>query len=289
MKRKKRKETILAWAFLLPSLFGVSCYVLVPFADVIRRSFSEAMTRTYVGIQNYKSIFENQAFLRAGRNTLRFLAVCIPLLLALSLFFSLLLMNITHFREIMKTAFLVPLAIPAASIVLLWKVFFHENGLLNGMLTKFGMQSTDFINSGYAFAILIFTYIWKNIGYDLVLWSAGLAEIPESLYEAAAIDGAGKGKTFLYITLPNLTGTFFIVTVLSFINSFKVFREAYLIAGDYPHESIYMLQHLFNNWFTALDIQKMSAGAVVVAVSVFLVIFLSERIMKHVKESGGER
>jgi multiple sugar transport system permease protein len=135
------------------------------------------------------------------------------------------------------------------------------------------MQSIDFINSSSAFHVLIFTYIWKNIGYVMILWIGGLSSISLSIYEAAKVDGAGAIRCFWYITLPGLKSTFFIIFILSLVNSFKVFREAYLISGAYPNESIYMLQHLFNNWFVDLDIQKMCAGATMMAV-VFIVIVI---------------
>ena len=108
--------------------------------------------------------------------------------------------------------------------------------------------------------------------------------ISQSVYEAASVDGAGTFTKFIYITIPNLMSTLFIVTVLSLINSFKVFREAYLIAGDYPHESIYMLQHVFNNWFTNLDIQKMCAGAVLVAITLLTVIIGIQKLTGSDKE-----
>ena len=176
------------------------------------------------------------------------------------------------------------MVIPAASIVLLWRVFFDEYGMLNKIIVHLGGNGTDWMNSSKAFYILVFTYIWKNIGYDIILWIAGLNGISESVYEAASVDGAGTVTKFIYITLPNLMSTLFIVTVLSLINSFKVFREAYLIAGDYPHESIYMLQHVFNNWFTNLDIQKMCAGAVLVAITLLTVIIGIQKLTRSDKE-----
>ena len=108
------------------------------------------------------------------------------------------------------------------------------------------------MNSSAAFWVLVVSYLWKNMGYDIILWSAGLAAIPENLYEAAKVDGAGSLDCFFRITLPNLMPVFYTITVLSFLNSFKVFREAYLVAGDYPHDSMYLLQHVFNNWFREL-------------------------------------
>ena len=138
------------------------------------------------------------------------------------------------------------------------------------------------MNSGYAFWILVFSYIWKNLGYDIVLWIAGLSGISENIYEAARVDGAGEWKCFISITLPNLLPSLFTISVLSLLNSFKVFREAYLVAGNYPHESIYLMQHLFNNWFLDLDLDKMAAAAVINGLVIFMLILL----LKRVWESG---
>ena len=106
---------------------------------------------------------------------------------------------------------------------------------------------------------------------------AGLANISTDIYEAAAIDGAGAWTTFTRVTLPNLLPSLYTITVLSFLNSFKVFREAYLVAGDYPHSSMYLLQHLFSNWFRELSMDKLAAAAVLVAAVILLLILLLRR------------
>lgn len=271
--RLARREAGKAWLFLLPSLIGISVFVLIPFLDVVRRSFCEAMSAKFVGFTNYKTVLENSAFRLAAFNTVKFIGICIPLLLCASLLLALLLYHQRKHERFFKTSFLLPMAIPVASIVILWRLVFHENGLINLVLVHSGMHKIDFINSDKAFGILVFSYMWKNLGYDMILWLTGLNSISVSLYEAAGVDGAGVWAKFRYITLPKLIPTIFMIGVLSFINSFKVFREAYLIAGDYPHKSIYMLQHIFSNWFVALDIQKMSAAAVLM-VLVFLILIL---------------
>ena len=139
------------------------------------------------------------------------------------------------------------------------------------------LPGADWMNTPWAFWILVFSYLWKNLGYDMVLWLAGLSGIPISLYEAAQADGAGRWQCFRYITLPNLLPSLFTISVLSVLNSFKVFREAYLAAGDYPHESMYLLQHLFNNWYRDLSMDKMAAGAVVQAGVIFMMVLLLKR------------
>jgi len=273
-----RKESPIPWLFLAPSLLFVSVMVLLPFADALRRSFFSAMTRKFVGFANYLAVFKNEAFQLAAKNTAKFALVCIPLLLLFSLLLALMLNTVKDRQGAFKTMFLVPIAIPVASMVLLWRVVFHENGLLNIALGWVGLAPVDWLNTGWAFAVLVFTYLWKNIGYDMVLWLSGISGINPALYESAQMDGANAWKRFWRITLPGLVPTLFTITVLSLLNSFKVFREAYLIAGSYPDESIYMLQHLFNNWFLGLDVDKMCAGAVLMALVVLALILVLQRV-----------
>jgi multiple sugar transport system permease protein len=277
-KTYRKRQAKKAFWFLAPSFTGVAVFVLIPFLDAFRRSFYEAMSGKFVGLKNYDTVLHNEAFRLATRNTVRFLGTCIPLLLVISLLFAVILNGKIKRDHFFKTAFLIPMAIPVASVVLLWKAFFHENGLLNVLLSSFGKKAIDYMNTNKAFYVLVFSYVWKNTGYDMVLWLAGLAGIPNSLYEAAKIDGAGAVARLRYITIPELLPTVYITAVLSVVNSFKVFREAYLIAGGYPDQSIYMLQHIFNNWFISLDIQKMCAAAVMMAVVIMLLILLLQKI-----------
>lgn len=269
----EKREEKTAYLFLLPSLLGTAVFVLVPFLDVIRRSFFQAVGGRFVGLGNYKEVLQNAAFQQAFLNTGQFLVICIPMLLVLSFAMALWIYNLPIGKRMMESICLIPMAIPVASVVVFWKLLFYENGILNEMTEWFGIQGRDWMNSDAAFGVLVFTYLWKNLGYDVVLWIAGLASIPSEHYDAAKVDGAGTLQRFRNITLPQMKSSFVMIGVLSFINSFRVFREAYLIAGDYPHESIYMLQHLFNNWFVKLDIQKMSAAAVLMA-SVISFVFL---------------
>lgn len=260
------------YLFLAPSLLGVGLFVLIPFLDVARRSFLTAMGDSFVGIENYKTVIGNEAFQLAARNTARFLFTCIPLLMVISLGTAVMVYGLKWMKELVKTIFLFPMAVPIASIVVLWRLVFDQNGYLNGFLSMLNLQTTDWMNSSSAFYVLVGSYLWKNTGYDMILWLTGLSGISDSLYEAAKIDGAGRWQCFRYITAPLLKPSAAMIGVLSLVNSFKVFREAYLIAGDYPHKSIYMLQHLFNNWFVSLDMQKMSAASVMLALLTAMII-----------------
>lgn len=254
--------------FVLPGFLGIVVFVLLPFGDVVRRSFTTAVTGQFNGIQNYRTVFENQAFLLAVKNTLNFTLVCIPLLV-FSGFVAALLLNTLQNKRWIKSIYLFPLAMPTATIVLVWKMFFYRQGFLNLLLTRIGQQTglweqvcLDYLGTPAAFWVLVGSYIWKNMGYTVVLWLAGLMGISKGLLEAARVDGAGKWKSLWYIVLPNLKGSLYTIVILSFLNSFKIYREAYLTAGAYPDQSIYLMQHLFNNWFVNLELDKMAAAAV---------------------------
>ena len=289
-KRQRLSGSKNAWIwFLLPSGVGVFIFVCLPFLDVIRRSFVTVVTQKWVGVHNYRLIFENQAFLLAVKNTLRFTAVCLPILIGLGLFLAI---QLSRLRKIqfLKSCFLFPMAIPAATIVLVWRMVFSKQGFLNLLLHSLHLISregaVDYMSTKAAFWVLVFSYVWKNLGYTIVLWLAGIFSIPTDIIDAARVDGASERQCFWRVIFPNLKGTLYTITVLSFLNSFKVFREAYLVAGSYPHESMYLLQHLFNNWFVNLELDKMAAAAVCVGTVLFFFILLLQRFWD---QDGRER
>ena len=281
MIKRKRKFFYL---FLLPSFVGIVVFVLLPFMDVVKRSFTTAITGQINGVKNYQTIFHNQAFLLAVRNTLKFTLVCIPFLVLIS-FVTALLLDQLESKGLVKSLYLFPLAMPTATIVMVWKMVFYKQGFLNLFLTWLGETSglwgevhKDYLGSSAAFWVLVFSYIWKNTGYTVVLWLAGILGISNEMIEAARVDGASERQTFFKIVLPNLKGTLYTIVILSFLNSFKIYREAYLVAGAYPEQDIYLLQHLFNNWFVNLDFDKMAAAAVCVGGFLFVVIMLLQRL-----------
>ena len=277
--RLLRPERRAAAVFLLPSALGTAVFWLLPFAETVRRSFCDTLGQRPAGLANYRAVLQNEAFRLAAYNTVRFVLVCVPLLLAVSLALALGVRAVSKRRDgsdtrrgrLLRTSFLLPMAIPVASIVILWQALFAQNGFVNGVLAAFGAApGPDWMHSGAAFRVLVLTYIWKNAGYGMVLWLAGLDAIPREQYEAAAVDGANAAQRFLHITLPGLRPTLALAAVLSVLNSFKSFREAFLVGGSYPHESMYLLQHLFNNWFLSLDLPRLTAAAVLTAAAIAL-------------------
>lgn len=277
----KRKINLLPWLFLGPSLIGFALFYLLPFMDGFFYSLVDSpLHGNFVGLRNYSELLRNPSFLTALANTGKFTLVCVPLNMLFSLGVALLLNKKIQGSNFFRTLFITPLVIPVASVVLVWQAFFDINGVLNSFIHALNLQPVDWLKSEWARAAILVVYLWKNTGYSMVLFLAGLQSIPVEYYEAARIDGAGRLQEFFRITLIYLTPTAFFVFVISTINSFKVFRETYLMAGEYPHSSIYMLQHYMNNMFTALDYQKLTSAAFIMAafiVAAVLLLFIVER------------
>lgn len=258
-----RKDEVAAIPFLTPSLLGFSLFFAIPFAMSIYYSFNDQVTDgTFVGLENYKELLLSSSFRKAAGNTLLFTGVSVPLLIVLSLTLALLLNQRVWLRNAMQTAIVLPLVVPVASIVMISQIFIDWNGVLNAWLYRFHLPHIDWLNSDGSIVVVAMIYIWKNVGYNMILFLAGLQTIPRSYYETALIEGASGVRRFTGITLVYLTPTMFFVILISIVNSFKVFRETYLLAGPYPYDRIYMMQHYMNNMFYSLDIQKLTAAAV---------------------------
>jgi multiple sugar transport system permease protein len=259
--------------FIGPSFFGVLLFFIIPFGVVVYYSLIKSpLDPEFAGITNFINLFKNSAFRMAARNTLVFAAVSVPLAVVMALCHALLLEARIPLKSQFRTFFLSPMMVPVASIVLIWQVIFHANGALNEVLSVFGMKAVDWFKSDYSLVVVLTLFLWKNLGYNMILFMAALSNIPKELLEVADVEGAGPVYKFFAIKLRYLSPTVLFVTILSLINSFKVFREVYLLTGDYPYETLYMLQHFMNNTFKSLDYQKLSAAAVVMALVMVIII-----------------
>ncbi len=267
--RAARREAIWAAAFLLPSLGGFALFYLIPFVQAFGLSLkSSPIGGHFVGLANYIALARNAAFLKAALNTAIFTAVGVPTLLAASLLLALALHGRLPGRGALSALFLSPMVIPVASVVLVWQVLFDGSGALNGLLATWGIAPVDWLKSGWARWVMMLLYLWKNAGYGMVLYMSALTAVPQEFLEQAELEGAGRFAKFRIAVWPRLLPTTLFVAVMAMVNSFKVFREVYLLAGSHPHDSIYTLQHFMNNMFASLDIQKLTSAAFWMALAV---------------------
>ena len=273
--KQKLKDYGLSLCYLSPSLLGVGVFFIVPFAVVVYYALIDGVgSHNFVMLDNFKRLFANAAFRLAARNTLHFSLLAVPLAVVLALVLALLLEARIPLKSQFRTFFLSPMMVPVASVVLIWQVLFNANGTVNEFLAVFGLKGIDWLQSDYSQIVVLLLFLWKNLGYNMILFMSGLANIPRELLEVADVEGASEWYKFFAIKLRYLSPTVLFVTILSLINSFKVFREVYLLAGAYPYEALYTLQHFMNNTFESLDYQKLSAAAVVMAAFMVLLIAL---------------
>jgi len=277
MKKVKRSSGL----FIAPSFLGVLIFFVIPFLVVIFYSMVDnPIAKNFVGIDNYEMVLANNAFKRAVTNTFRFSVIAVPLAVLLSLLLAIMLEAKLPFRSQFRTFFLSPMMVPVASIVLIWQVLFSYNGAVNDLIAHFGVDKIDWLKSQYSHVVIVILFLWKNLGYNMILFMAALASIPKDILEVARLESANALQTFFYIKVRYLSSTFLFVTIMSLINSFKVFREVYMLTTDYPYDTIYMLQHFMNNMFKKLDYQKLSSAAVLmslVMVVIIGVLFLTEK------------
>lgn len=274
----ERRKTFI---FLIPSLLGVLLFFILPFLVVIRYSMIDNPVQgNFVFLKNFISLIQNNAFRRAMMNSLTFSVIAVPLAVVLSLVLAVLLSGNLPFRTQLRTVFISPLMVPVASVVLIWQVIFHYNGVFNDFLALFGVTAIDWLKSDYSMFVTVTLYLWKNLGYNMILFMAALAAIPKEILEVAELDGCGSVGRFFRIKLRYLSSSILFVSILSLINSFKVFREVYLLTGDYPYDSLYMLQHFMNNTFRSLDYQKLSSAAIIICIimiNIIGVLFVIDR------------
>lgn len=274
-KNRDAKSELISNLFLLPSLIGVLVFFLIPFCIVIYYSFIDnPVNHDFVGLKNFILVFKNLAFRKAAANTFLFSIVAVPLAVVLSLGLAMLLAMKMPFKSMFRTFFLSPLMVPTASVVLIWQVLFHNNGTINRIIMSHGGVGVDWLNSQYAQVVIVILFIWKNLGYNMILFMSALSSIPDAMIEAASLESASGWQIFWNIKLRYLASTLLFVTIMSLINSFKIFREVYLLKGDYPYETMYTLQHFMNNTFHSLDYQKMSAAAIIMCIVMVAIIYI---------------
>ena len=271
--RRSKKDKKNAVLYLSPSLVGVLVFFVVPFFVVIYYAMVDnPINHEFVFLDNFISILQNSSFQQAAKNTATFSLIAVPLAVILSMGMAMLLENNIPMRSQFRTFFLSPMMVPVASIVLIWQVLFDNHGVINEFIQLIGAEPIDWFKSSYSQLVIVILFLWKNLGYNMILFMAALNAIPRDVLEVATMESATEFQKFWYIKLRYLSPTILFVAILSLINSFKVFREVYLLTGDYPYDSLYMLQHFMNNTFRSLDYQKLSAAAIIMALVMCVVI-----------------
>lgn len=277
MKRKHKEYTVAA-LFVLPSFVGIMVFYVVPYIISLIKSLY--VRNDFVGLQNYKELFTNNTFLLALKNTVVFTVIAIPALMIISFLIALFLNSFKRISTFFRSSLLIPVVVPVASLICVWQILFDNYGAVNNLLNAMGLNKIAFFSSEYSMVMIVFIYVWKYAGFCVVLFTAGLANVPSSLYESARLDGANSFKLVTKITIPMIIPTAFFVFLMEIIYSFKIFREVFALWGDYPNKNVYFLQNFINNNYYSLNYPGLSAASVILSLFIILLLlgfFIFER------------
>jgi multiple sugar transport system permease protein len=278
-------RTRTAWLMLAPLFLGVIVFFAAPLAILVRYTFtSGAGGREYVGLATYRDVFSSGAFRLAASNTARFVVIGVLLNMAGSFFLSLAIRRRFVGSRAFRSVIILPLFLSVAAIVTAVMALFGDGGLVNRALGAMGMPTVKWFSSDAAFPLMLGLYVFKSFGYSVVLMLSGLSAIPPELYETADVDGAGAVWKTVHITLPLLSPTLFFVFLIAAMNCFRSFRDVFLLGGNHPHDSVYMLPHFINN-----NIQNLNYHRLAVASVMTLFVILASTAIIYRLESGMER
>ena len=277
------------WAHLMlfPTYVGLFGLVLGPVVAGFVISFFQwdvVTTPEFIGLENYASLLDDELFWKTMRNTVYYVVGSIPPGVVLALVLALALNQPLRGRVIFRTVYFLPVVSSTVAVAVLWGVLYNtEVGLLNYLLSLVGIAKVPWIASEtWAMPSIIIMSVWKGLGYNMILFLAGLQAIPEEYYEAASIDGATSWRRFRDITLPLLSPTTFLVVILSVIGSFQVFEQSYILTGGGPSWStLTIVLLIFFRGFQDFRMGNASAIAYVLFALVFAITLIQWRLQRR--------
>ena len=276
----KKSERTAAYLFVVPAVVLLAAFLIYPALQTIRYAFTDYNIMRpdrikFSGINNFIELFQDKNFWIAVKNTLHFTVLVVPFQTALALALALLISSRRRGVSIFRAAYFSPQVTSMVVVAILWTVLYNSNpdsGLLNALLVKLGMEPCGFLNDPKtSMNSIIFMSAWQGAGYQMMIFLAGLQGIPKEQYEAASIDGAGKVKSFFYVTLPGLKNVIQYVIMITVIQAMKLFTQPYVMTKGGPQNSTRTLvYYVYEQGF-----QKRNFGYACAGAAEFFVIVIS--------------
>ncbi len=276
----KKSERKAAYIFIIPAVVLLAAFLLYPALQTVRYAFTDYNIMRpdrikFCGLNNFIELFQDKDFWIAVKNTLHFTILVVPFQTVLALALALLISSRRKGVSIFRAAYFSPQVTSMVVVAILWTVLYNSNpssGLLNALLVKLGMEPCGFLNDPKtAMNSIIFMSAWQGAGYQMMIFLAGLQGIPKDQYEAASIDGAGKIKSFFYVTLPGLKNVISYVIMITVIQAMKLFTQPYVMTKGGPQNSTRTLvYYVYEQGF-----QKRNFGYACAVAAVFFVIVIS--------------
>ena len=282
-------------AFIGPSIILLLIFMLIPILVSLTLSFTDFnvfaiydwSNASFIGFENYNNLMKDPLFWKALLNTLYALVVAMPLTIILALSFAALLnRETTYFKNFFKVSFYLPSITNTVAIAIVWSWMLNPDyGLINWFLGLIGIQGPNWLGDpAWAMPSVIMLVVWKAVGYNIILFTAGLQNIPDYLYEAAELDGASKFQKFLHVTIPSLRPTIFFVTVMTIIGYLQLFEEPYMLTSGGPLDStLSIVLYLYRQGFRFFKLGYASSIAFVLFIMIFALTFIQMKVGKNIE------
>lgn len=294
---RSRERSRAGLAFALPALVALGLFFALPLAAALLLSatdfdiyaLADLANLRFIGLENYMRLLRSPRFWNAFLNTLWFVTLGLPLSLALSLGAALLLhARVARLKGLARALLFAPVVTTLVAAAVIWTYLLHTRyGLINYGLSRLGLPRVDWLGDArFSMPAIVLFAVWKNFGYNMLIFLAALQSIPEDLYEAARIDGANKRAEFRFVTLPSLAPTLALVTIITLAGYFQLFAEPYVMTQGGPLESTTsVLYFMYEEGFKWWNLGTASA----VAFLLFLVIFAITRLLRRFQGGDSER
>lgn len=282
-----------AYLFLAPAISAIGIFFFLPVVAAFMISFTDFdiytlgdwSTLRFVGLKNYLKLIDDPLFWQALQNTFYYVVAAAPLSIAISLGAALLLNSkLIKYKGIFRLSYFMPVVTTLVAVAIVWRFIYHPKfGILNYILSFAGINPIDWLGDPvWAMPSIILMSVWKNFGYNMIIFIAGLQNIPEELYEAADIEGANGWQKFKSITLPMLAPTTLFVTLITMIGFFQVFAEPYVMTQGGPlNKTLTIVQYMYQEGFRWWNMGYSASIAFVL----FFIIFIGTMIQLKIQKS----
>lgn len=290
MKHLARREKIEGWIFIAPFVILSLLFFVGPLLVAFMLSFKEysfldansMFQAKWVWFQNYIDVLKNPTFIKALKNTSLYAAGVVPVQLIIALLLALVVNGSIKGKGFFRTVYYIPTQTSAVAVAVIFMFLFKQDGLFNKFIGLFGIQGTNYLTDPkFALPVIMSMAVWSSVGLYMVIFLAGLQEIPESLYEAANIDGASKWQSFRYITTPMLKPTIFFNLVVSLIGCFQVYDQAYVVSqgnGGPLDSTMTVVLFLTRTGFREFKMGQACAVAFILFAIIFTLTIIQKKI-----------
>ncbi|WP_435742497.1 carbohydrate ABC transporter permease [Microbacterium sp. PMB16] len=283
----QRRETWHALGFVSPAMLGVALFTVVPVALSVAMSFFDWPTfgeKTFIGLDNYARLFNDSPdFWPALRNSIVFTVLSVPMTVAISLGLAWALGPRIRGRSALRVLFFIPVVTPMVATVLIWKMVLQPDGLVDGVTTSwFGIDMPNLLADPYwAMVMVVVMSVWQGLGYNMLIFSAAIEQLPESVMEAATMDGARGARRFFGIVLPMISPSVFFATIMTMITALQVFVQPQLLTGGGPGNATQpLVMFIYNQGFVFQDLGFAAAAAWILFVIIIAITVLQFRAQR---------